>query len=57
MRNNELGVYTYEKEELGCVGKQIFTCLHSCKDINVKNVKHQKFFLFLNHLIFFFHLK
>ena len=53
MRNNELGVYTYEKEELGCVGKQIFTCLHSCKDINVKNVKHQKFFLFHKDYILF----
>ena len=42
--NKELEAHMYEKEELGCVGKQLFTKQHKNKDINIKNAKTQKIF-------------
>ena len=33
-KNNELESYLYEKEELGCIGKQLFTNSHKSREIN-----------------------
>ena len=43
-KNNELETYMYEKEELGCVGRQLFTKPHKYREINSEHYKIKKIF-------------
>ena len=44
-KNNEIESYLYEKEEMGVVGKQLFTKNpHKTKDINLENIKTKQYF-------------
>ena len=43
-KNNELETFLYEKEELGCVGRQLFTKPHRSREINSENYKIKKIF-------------
>ena len=43
-KNNELESYLYEKEELGCVGRQLFTKPHKSREINSEHNKIKKIF-------------
>ena len=45
-KNNELETYMYEKEELGCVGRQLFTKPHKYREINSEHYKIKKIFFF-----------
>ena len=36
-KNNELESYMYEKEELGCIGRQLFSKPHKRKQVNIEN--------------------
>ena len=44
MEKKEIESYLYEKEELGCVGKQLFNKSHKDKDVNIDNIKNRKIF-------------
>ena len=44
VKNNEIESYLYEKEELGCVGKQLFSKSHREKDIYIDNKANKKIF-------------
>ena len=43
-KNKELESYMYEKEELGCVGKQLFNKAHKYKEVNIENIKLKRIF-------------
>ena len=43
-KNNELESLLYEKEELGCIGKQLFTKSHKTREINNYNNKNKIIF-------------
>ena len=43
-KNKELESHMYEKEELGCVGKQLFNKAHKYKEVNIENIKLKRIF-------------
>ena len=48
----ELESYMYEKEELGCIGKQLFNKNHKSKDINSENIRNKRIFFNDNEKLF-----
>ena len=48
----ELESYMYEKEELGCIGKQLFIKSHKSKDVNNENIKNKRIFFNDNEKLF-----
>jgi len=56
-KEGELESYMYEKEELGCLGKQLFNKSHKSKDVNNENIKNKKIFFNDNEKLFKLRIK